>query len=164
MPATFKLLVLAFVSAMPREGFPGIYRAGRLWPGGKQVEVEVYDCAEDPAQEEGRPIMLGQKSFALLHDDPRISVKQERAKDALEAQVENERLVAELAEAKKAHEELASGVMDLATKAAAIQEEHDKLKAEHAKLQAENAKLQAELKAKAKVEADAKEAATKAGK
>lgn len=138
----FKLLIVGFVTALSREGYPGIFRAGRLWPGGKQVEVEVYDTLEDPPQEEGRPIMLGQKSLALLEEDPRISLKQERAKDALEAQVEIEKLVAEqevlAEELEKVKAELLAHINAVAS-----------LKAENAKLKAENEGLK-EAAAKAK--------------
>lgn len=105
-----RLTIIGYVTALAREGFPGIYRAGRLWPGGQQVEVGVYDCEEDPAQVDGESLRIGLQSLKAIEEDPRISVKQTRAMgleevaavngalaaDLSAAQVDNARLKAEL--------------------------------------------------------------------
>lgn len=60
--------------------FDGIYRAGRKWPSGSPVTVEVLDQAEDPPLVKQGDLMvadprrIGRKSYEALKSDPRIRI------------------------------------------------------------------------------------------
>lgn len=75
------------VQAVKREGFNGVWRAGRHWPSNEPIEVEVLDDADeaDPKIEVldqkapgGKrmalnPGRLSRKSFEAVFNDPRLS-------------------------------------------------------------------------------------------
>lgn len=74
------------VRAVKREGFDGTWRAGRLWPSGGSVEIEVLDqddcprvAADVPVGAAARdmldPVRLGRKAFRDIEADPRIAIK-----------------------------------------------------------------------------------------
>jgi hypothetical protein len=63
------------ISAIRRPGYPGTYRAGRLWSSEQPTEIEVVDQDEDPEQKPDEPIKVGRKTFALLESDQKLSVR-----------------------------------------------------------------------------------------
>lgn len=100
----------AFIRSIDVPGFPGVYRAGRLWPGGQTVEVDVVRGDVDPPQVEGEPLKICDKSLAAIRADGRLSVleKAEAAPDIQALLDRVESLSAELTGARKDAEALAA--------------------------------------------------------
>jgi len=70
------------LQGVQREGFDGVWRAGRFWPSNRAVEVEVLEQEEEPTVEvEGRdgkriapdPARMTAKAFASIMKDGRIT-------------------------------------------------------------------------------------------
>jgi hypothetical protein len=75
------------IQAVKREGFNGVWRAGRHWVSNTATEIDVLDDAElddpkidvdDPKVPGGKrkalnPVVLSRKSFQQVLDDPRLS-------------------------------------------------------------------------------------------
>jgi hypothetical protein len=63
------------IQALAREGFPTRPRAGRVWPSGEAVAVEIVDAEEDPTIEIETVDAAGKKYMQKRPDPARMSRK-----------------------------------------------------------------------------------------
>jgi hypothetical protein len=69
------------------EGFAGAYKAGRFFPNGEEVTLEVLEADDDPPKvkapdgktEVPDPKKVGKTSFEAIKKDPRLKVLADRA-------------------------------------------------------------------------------------
>jgi hypothetical protein len=139
------------------QGLDFIFRAGRGWPGGAEVEIEVLDQSGDVFLENGKldPKKMGKAAWETLKADKRISwrpfgalTEAQALPLALELQATNAGLTKELDGAKEAHGELVAKVAELETVLTAAREEADyasSLLKENEELKAKVAELTATL-------------------
>lgn len=124
-----------FVQGIPATpGADGVWRAGRKWPAGSSVAVEVLSGKEDPPlvpsgakNTDGTPRMMpdphriGRDSFAALKADPRIRIlSDEDTQGALNA--------AAVDAAKAEVAKLAAALTDAKAHIAGLEEENARLK------------------------------------
>jgi hypothetical protein len=128
------------------QGLDFIFRAGRGWPGGAEVEIEVLDQSGDVFLENGKldPKKMGKAAWETLKADKRISwrpfgalTEAQALPLALELQAVNAGLAKELDGAKEAHGELVAKLAELEAKVSELLTENGNLSAELTRVNAE---------------------------
>jgi len=95
-----------------KEGFPGVYRAGRLWLSSEPTVVEYFADTQDgndPEQVPGQPVRIGKNTLEGLKADARFSIGADellaQGNDVERLRTENQQLRARVEELEKQHAE-----------------------------------------------------------
>lgn len=118
------------VQAVQRDNFAGAWRAGRFWPSGQALRVEVLGQDEDPApvvedvlDQNGRKLgtrevpsmkQIGRKTYATIKADARLRILSDNETQELAA-------AEELASVRKVSDELAKENAALRAKVAELE-------------------------------------------
>jgi hypothetical protein len=65
--------MLIAVRAVARQGYQGVFRAGRMWPSGEDTVVEVFDQDDDPTPFD--TIKIGRRSLIAIEQDARLAIR-----------------------------------------------------------------------------------------
>lgn len=63
------------ITAIRRTGFAGTYRAGRFFSSEEPTVVELVDEDDDPEQKPDEPLKIGRRTYALIEQDPKLSIR-----------------------------------------------------------------------------------------